>query len=186
RYPRAGRPERRGHGDGARPAAQAARGHSRGRRASDGPPAARSRRVPARPARADRAHQAAAMDGDALRSALGLRAAAPAQRALACPTRKRTVWSLAEARETLERLLGQSPDWTRLDEYLISYVVEPSLAPTVFASSFASTLELVREGLMEVHQQGAFAPLYVRKRQSTANGGVAEPGGVAASGEGQG
>jgi segregation and condensation protein A len=98
---------------------------------------------------------------------------------------KRTVWSLAEARETLERLLGQSPDWTRLDEYLISYVVEPSLAPTVFASSFASTLELVREGLMEVHQQGAFAPLYVRKRQSPANG-VAQPGGVAAPGESQG
>jgi segregation and condensation protein A len=98
---------------------------------------------------------------------------------------KRTVWSLAEARETLERLIGQAPDWTRLDEYLISFVVEPSLAPTVFASSFASTLELVREGLMEVHQQGAFAPLYVRKRQSTANGGVAEPGGVAASGESQ-
>ena len=98
---------------------------------------------------------------------------------------KRTVWSLAEARETLERLIGQSSDWTRLDQYLISYVVEPSLAPTVFASSFASTLELVREGLMEVHQQGAFAPLYVRKRQSTANG-VAQLGGVAAPGEGQG
>jgi segregation and condensation protein A len=54
----------------------------------------------------------------------------------------------------------------------------------VFASSFASTLELVREGLMEVHQQGAFAPLYVRKRQSTANG-VADPD-VAASGQSQG
>src|SRR5499433_2195052 len=39
---------------------------------------------------------------------------------------KRTVWSLAEARETLERLIGQAPDWTRLDEYLISFVVEPS------------------------------------------------------------
>ena len=54
-------------------------------------------------------------------------------------------------------------DRARLDEYLISFVVEPSLARTVFASSFASTLELVREGLMEVHQQTAFAPLYVRK-----------------------
>jgi len=97
---------------------------------------------------------------------------------------KRTVWSLAEARETLEQLIGQAPDWTRLDEYLISFVVEPSLAPTVFASSFASSLELVREGLMEVHQQGAFAPIYVRKRQSSGNG-VAEQG-VAAPGEGQG
>jgi segregation and condensation protein A len=97
---------------------------------------------------------------------------------------KRAVWSLSEAREALERLIGKSSDWSRLDEYLISFVVEPSLAPTVFASSFASTLELVREGVMEVHQQGAFAPLYVRKRQATGNG-VADPG-VAAPGEGQG
>ena len=80
---------------------------------------------------------------------------------------KRAVWSLAEAREALERLIGQSTDWTRLDQYLISYVVEPSLAPTVFASSFASSLELVREGLMERHQQSPFAPLYVRKRAAT-------------------
>src|SRR5256885_8841362 len=93
---------------------------------------------------------------------------------------KRTVWSLAEAREALERLIGRSPDWTRLDEFLISYVVEPSLAPTVFASSFASTLEMVREGGMGVHQQGAFAPLYVRKRQQSGNGG-AGTGGVAAA-----
>jgi segregation and condensation protein A len=98
---------------------------------------------------------------------------------------KRTVWSLAEAREALERLIGQSSDWARLDEYLISFVVEPSLAPTVFASSFASTLELVREGTMEVHQQAAFAPLYVRKRQQAQNGG-ADPGGVAAPGDSRG
>src|ERR1700716_1087850 len=92
---------------------------------------------------------------------------------------KRTVWSLAEAREALERLIGPSSDWARLDEYLISFVVEPSLAPTVFASSFASTLELVREGVMEVHQQAAFSPLFLRKRQP-AGSGVADPSGVAA------
>jgi segregation and condensation protein A len=92
---------------------------------------------------------------------------------------KRTVWSLAEAREALERLIGQSSDWARLDEFLIAYVVEPSLAATVLASSFASSLELVREGVMEMHQQGAFAPLYVRKRQASGNG-VGDTGGVAA------
>jgi segregation and condensation protein A len=98
---------------------------------------------------------------------------------------QRAVWSLAEAREVLERLIGQSSDWARLDEYLVSFVVEPALARTVFASSFASTLELVREGLMEVHQQAAFAPLYVRKG-SHAGGhadrgnGDADPSGVAA------
>jgi segregation and condensation protein A len=60
------------------------------------------------------------------------------------------------------------------------------LAATVLASSFASTLEMVREGVMEVHQQGAFAPLYVRKRQPSGNG-VADTGGVAAPpGDGKG
>ena len=99
---------------------------------------------------------------------------------------KRTVWSLAEAREALERLIGQSSDWARLDEFLIAYVVEPSLAPTVFASSFASTLEMVREGLMEVHQHAAFAPLYVRKRQAApTQNGAADPG-VAAPGDSKG
>ena len=93
---------------------------------------------------------------------------------------KRSVWSLSEARETLQRLVGQSADWSRLDEYLISYVVEPAMAPTVFASTFAATLELVREGVAEVHQHAAFAPIYVRKRAAEAApaaGGSAPPGG---------
>ena len=85
--------------------------------------------------------------------------------------KKREVWSLAEARAALERLIGQSEDWSRIDQYLISYVVEPSLAATVFASSFASALELVREGLAEIHQKESFAPIYMRKRVGT-NGSV--------------
>jgi segregation and condensation protein A len=76
----------------------------------------------------------------------------------------RTVWSLAHAREALDRLIGIASDWQRLDQYLIAYVVEPSQRATALASSFAATLELVREGLIEMHQHTAFAPLYVRKR----------------------
>jgi segregation and condensation protein A len=86
---------------------------------------------------------------------------------------KRTVWSLAEARATLERLVGFSEDWTCLDEYLVSYVVEPSQRATVFASSFAAALELVREGEAELHQQTAFAPIFVRKRATSPQAPVA-------------
>ncbi|HZL30807.1 MAG TPA: ScpA family protein [Pseudolabrys sp.] len=78
--------------------------------------------------------------------------------------KQRTVWSLAEARATLERLIGQSDDWSRIDSFLIQYVVEPALAATVFASSFASALELVREGVAEIHQKESFSPIYMRKR----------------------
>jgi segregation and condensation protein A len=95
---------------------------------------------------------------------------------------KRQVWSLAEAREALERLLGNAHDWARVDEFLLAYVVEPSQRATVMASSFASMLELVREGLAEIHQQSVFAPLYMRKRTPPKNGLSDEAGG-AASGE---
>jgi len=77
---------------------------------------------------------------------------------------KRQVWTLAEAREALERLIGQSADWAPIDAFLLEYVVEPSQTATVFASSFASALELVREGVADIHQQAAFAPIYMRRR----------------------
>src|SRR3569832_529987 len=79
---------------------------------------------------------------------------------------RRTVWSLAEARASLERLIGMADteNWGCLDEYLLTYVADPSQRATVFASSFAAALELVREGEMELNQKQAFAPLYFRKR----------------------
>jgi len=90
---------------------------------------------------------------------------------------ERTVWSLAEAREALERLVGKSMDWTPLDQYLVAYLVEPAMIPTVLASSFAAALELIREGELEAHQHGAFSPLYLRKKQN-ADGGPAEDAAV--------
>jgi segregation and condensation protein A len=89
---------------------------------------------------------------------------------------KRSVWSLAEARDAIERLIGMTNDWSRLDEYLIRYVVEPSMRATVMASSFATTLEMVREGVMEMHQNAAFAPLYVRKRGEGGEGTTGSDG----------
>ena len=93
---------------------------------------------------------------------------------------QRTVWSLAEAREALERMVGASEDWSRIDQFLIAYVVEPSMAATVFASSFAATLEMVREGRVEVHQQAAFTPIYMRKRPP-AKDAVSDAGSAAAA-----
>ncbi len=77
---------------------------------------------------------------------------------------KRTVWSLAEARATLERLVGIAEEWSSLDEYLLSFVGDPTQRATVFASSFAAALELVREGQVDLQQREAFAPIYFRKR----------------------
>ncbi|HEY8384279.1 MAG TPA: ScpA family protein [Microvirga sp.] len=75
---------------------------------------------------------------------------------------KRQVWSLAEARDALERLVGHLEDWVALDGYLMQYMVEPAMRPTVLASALSATLEMVREGHLSVRQDSPFAPLWVR------------------------
>lgn len=78
---------------------------------------------------------------------------------------RREVWSLKDARDILTRLIGEMRDWTALDAFLIRFLATPGERATVIASSFAASLELVREGAMEMRQDGAFAPLYLRSRQ---------------------
>lgn len=81
---------------------------------------------------------------------------------------KRTVWSLKEARDELERLLGVSCDWAPLDQLLAEFLVEPEIRRTALASSFTATLEMTREGAVEIRQAKSFAPLMVRRRGAAA------------------
>jgi segregation and condensation protein A len=94
---------------------------------------------------------------------------------------KRTVWSLVEAREALERMIGDAGDWSRLDQFLIAYVVDPKMRATAMASSLAATLELVREGEIELHQHAAFAPIYLRKHRSGETSAPPGDGGISPS-----
>jgi segregation and condensation protein A len=76
----------------------------------------------------------------------------------------RSVWSLKHARQILTRLIGEMRDWTALDHYLIAFIPNPSERATAIASSFAASLELVREGQLEVRQEAAFQPIYLRTK----------------------
>jgi len=82
--------------------------------------------------------------------------------------RQRSVWSLAEAREALERLAGAALEWTVLDDFLIQFCVDPTTARTVRASAFSASLEMVREGRFHIRQDRAFSPIWVRRRESVA------------------
>lgn len=75
---------------------------------------------------------------------------------------QRRVWSLKQARDVITRLVGQFSDWTVLDEFLMAYLMTPEERATARASTFAASLELVREGAVEMRQQDPFGNIYLR------------------------
>jgi segregation and condensation protein A len=82
---------------------------------------------------------------------------------------RRTVWSIKEARQRLESLLGEGVgDWVQLDLFLQRYGAMPDIARTAKASSFGATLEMAREGLVEISQAEPYAPIYMRRREQGA------------------
>jgi segregation and condensation protein A len=77
---------------------------------------------------------------------------------------ERHVWSLAEARAALERLIGRSVEWFPLDAMLAALSLVPEARRTAKASAFAALLELVKEGRLDLRQDAAFSPIELRSR----------------------
>lgn len=75
---------------------------------------------------------------------------------------KRAVWSLKDARALLQKIIGTMDDWTSIDSYLLDYIATPQMRASARASSFAASLELVREGQLDIRQDKAFDTIYVR------------------------
>ena len=63
-------------------------------------------------------------------------------------------------------MLEISLDWTPIDGLLGQYLSDPKLRRSAAASSLGASLEMAREGMLELKQSRAFAPLYVRRRES--------------------
>jgi segregation and condensation protein A len=75
----------------------------------------------------------------------------------------REVWSLAEAREALTRLVGEQSDWTAFDDFLLAACADSGMRRSARASAFSASLELAREGKIELRQEKTFAPLWLRQ-----------------------
>lgn len=81
----------------------------------------------------------------------------------------RRVWSIKEARLRLEKLVGATEGhWAQLDLFLEQYLPKNEEERSALASSFGATLEMAREGLIELRQDEPFAPIYMRKREEGA------------------
>ncbi|MGV8840578.1 MAG: segregation and condensation protein A [Bauldia sp.] len=76
--------------------------------------------------------------------------------------RRRVVWSLVDARAILQRMIGRIADWTPLEVFLAPYLEADDTRRTALASSFGASLELAKEGRIELRQAAPFAPLFLR------------------------
>ncbi|MEA3015828.1 MAG: segregation and condensation protein [Sphingomonadales bacterium] len=74
---------------------------------------------------------------------------------------RRPVMTLDEALHRVEKMIGATLDWTRIEAFLPA-TPDPEYRRSALASSFVAALELARLGKVDIAQEEPFAPLYVR------------------------
>ena len=75
------------------------------------------------------------------------------------------VFTLEQALERMRGLIGFAGDWADLTTFLPEgWEVEPARRRSATAATFAASLELVKEGRLEIEQSETFAPIRIRKR----------------------
>ncbi len=74
--------------------------------------------------------------------------------------------SLDAALQRLGEFVGQVPDWRELSAFLPEELRGGIYRRSALAATFAATLELARAGRIELRQDRAFGPLYVRSPAS--------------------
>lgn len=76
--------------------------------------------------------------------------------------KKREVWSIKKARDRLSAMLGISIEWAPINDLIALFLQGEDMQKTTVASTFGATLEMARDGLIELRQSGHFTPLYVK------------------------
>lgn len=72
------------------------------------------------------------------------------------------LYSMDQAVERLRSLLGNIPDWKVLVDFLPDTMTNPLVRRSMMAAHFVASLELVREGVLEIRQNGIFEPIFLR------------------------
>lgn len=82
--------------------------------------------------------------------------------------------SIDEAINRLTRMLGKLPKkdkgtgtvWARLDQFMPEDLIDALMARSAKASTFVASLELAKQGTIEIRQDNAFQPIYLRGKVS--------------------
>ena len=78
---------------------------------------------------------------------------------------RQDIYTMEQALERLRRLVGFAGAWTELAEFLPDgWEGAPARRRSATAATFAASLELARQGRIEIRQTGAFAPIALRRK----------------------
>ncbi|MCP3972577.1 MAG: segregation/condensation protein A [Rhodobacteraceae bacterium] len=77
------------------------------------------------------------------------------------------VLTLEQALDRMRPLIGFAGGWTDLSSYLPEgWEADPGLRRSATAATFAASLELAREGRIELRQAETYAPIQIRRKDS--------------------
>lgn len=77
------------------------------------------------------------------------------------------LFSIEEAVERLRNCLGSMPEWTTLQSFLPAAGLTGVRGRSAIASTFIASLELAKQGLIEVRQEQRFGPIWLRQSRQT-------------------
>ncbi|MCF8468630.1 MAG: segregation/condensation protein A [Sneathiella sp.] len=75
------------------------------------------------------------------------------------------VYTVEAALERLEKMLGTLPEWTNLMAYLPDNLTDPFRQRSAQASTLLASLQMAKEGNLEIRQSATFGPIEVKRRK---------------------
>jgi segregation and condensation protein A len=78
--------------------------------------------------------------------------------------------SIEEAVERLRNMLGHMPDWTTLGSFLPRGLQGGVVGRSAIAATLIASLELAKQGLIEVRQDTGFGPIWLRRAELQSEG----------------
>ncbi|HEX4110925.1 MAG TPA: ScpA family protein [Stellaceae bacterium] len=78
------------------------------------------------------------------------------------------LYSMDDALERLRRMLGRLPEWRDLATFLPVGLAGELIERSALAATFAASLELARTGKVELRQDRAFGPIFLRSMPGAA------------------
>lgn len=79
------------------------------------------------------------------------------------------LFSMDDALKRIGDIIGQTLDWTILQNFLPDGLKQPLQRRAAVAATFAASLELARSGIINLRQDGLFGPIYMRRAEPSLN-----------------